>query len=197
MSRSRFHAGRFLVALLMVLSVLGVGACAKKQEETTAQTPPPSEPAPAAVTDANIAAIVVAANTIDVENGELAKSKTKNAEVKAFADRMITDHNAVNKQATDLASKLSLTPEDNDTSRMLKTNAEMTRDGMKNMDGAAFDKAYVDNEVAYHKAVLDMLDGTLLPNAQNAELKSLLESVRPAFVAHLEHAQKLQTTMVQ
>jgi|RhiMetdeSRZDD1v2_1073273.scaffolds.fasta_scaffold134025_4 putative membrane protein len=198
MSRNPFQIGRRNAVLLTIVLALSAAGCAKQEEATpTAQTPPPeaTTPAPAAMTDANIAAIVVAANTIDVENGELAKSKTKNASVKAFAEQMITDHKSVNKQATDLANKLSLTPQDNEASTQLKTTAESTRQGLKGMQGAAFDKAYVDNEVAYHKAVLDMLDSQLLPSAQNPELKSLLESVRPAFVAHLEHAQKLQSTI--
>src|SRR5262245_59305754 len=103
MSRNPFHIGRRNAVRLTIALALSAAGCAKKEEATpTAQTPPPeaTSPAPAAMTDANIAAIVVAANTIDVENGELAKTKTKNAGVKAFAEQMITDHKSVNKQAT-------------------------------------------------------------------------------------------------
>jgi putative membrane protein len=172
-------------------------SCAKKEDsssQTAAETTPPP---PATLTDANVAAIVLAANDADIDNGNMAKDKTKNSEVRAFAVRMVTDHSAVNKQAKDLAGQLSLTPEDNDVSRGLKANADSTRDELKKLDGAAFDKAYIDNEVAYHKAVIGVLDDTLIPSAQNAELKTLLTNSRPAFQAHLEHAEKLQTSLPQ
>jgi putative membrane protein len=154
--------------------------------------------APAAAkgpTDAQIAAIVVTANTVDVEAGKAAEAKTKNPEVKKFAEQMVTDHNSVNKSAVDLVTKLKVTPEDSDTSKALKKGGEANLASLKALNGKAFDKAYVDHEVAYHKAVLDALDKTLIPSAHNAELKALLVKVRPAFVAHLEHAQHVQSML--
>lgn len=147
------------------------------------------------LTDAQIAAIVVTANQIDIENGELASSKSQNEDVKKFAQRMMEDHRSVNQAASDLVTRLGVTPEENSTSRSLKQSADATRDQMKALDGAEFDKAYVDNEVAYHKAVLSVLDSTLIPSAQNEELKAMLVGVRPAFVAHLEHAQSIQSSL--
>jgi putative membrane protein len=193
----RFSARAVTLFSLMILAI-AAGSCGKKEEAAT-ETPPAatSEPAPAALTDANIAAIVLAANTADIKNAEQAKTITKNPAVKAFADQMITDHTAVNKQAGDLAAKLSLTPAENDASTQLTSGSDATRDAMKAQTGAAFDKAYIDNEVTYHQAVLDMLDGKLIPGAQNAELKSLLESVKPAFVAHLDHAKKVQAALAK
>jgi putative membrane protein len=190
--RSHVH----VVALFASLLMLAVVSCGQKQEQT-AQTPestPPPAAAPA-LTDANIAAIVVTANTADIRNGEMAKTNSKNKAVVAFAQQMITDHTSVNKQATDLVTKLNVTPEENDTSRQLASSSDATRETLRAKTGADFDKAYIDNEVAYHQAVLDMLDNTLIPGAQNAELKSLLESVRPAFVAHLDHAKKVQGSL--
>ncbi len=145
--------------------------------------------------DAQIAAIVVTANQVDINAGELAKSKTRNEEVKAFAERMITDHTGVNKSAVDLVTKLKVKPEENDTSRSLATGGADTIKRLKGLTGKDFDKAYVDNEVAYHQTVLDALDNTLIPNATNAELKALLVKVRPAFVAHLDHAKHIQATL--
>ena len=142
--------------------------------------------------DPQIAGIVVTANSIDVEAGKLAKSRTKNKEVAKFAQQMITDHTAVNKQAGALAKKLKVKPEDSDTSKSLKAGAADNIKNLKSLKGAAFDKAYVDHEVAYHQAVLDAVDKTLIPSAQNAELKALIVKVRPAFVAHLEHAKMVQ-----
>jgi putative membrane protein len=145
--------------------------------------------------DAQIAAIVVAANTVDIDAGKLAESKTKNKDVRAFAKRMVADHSGVNQQAVALVKKLHVTPEANDTSKSLTQGGESTRDRLKGLSGAAIDKAYVDNEVGYHQTVLDALDKTLIPSASNAELKALLVKVRPAFVAHLEHAKHIQAQL--
>jgi len=147
------------------------------------------------VTDPQIAAIVVTANQVDIDAGNLAASKGSNPEVKAFGKQMVTDHTGVNKQATELVTKLKVTPEDNATSRSLKSGGEENLKQLRGLTGKAFDKAYVDHEVAYHQQVLDALDKTLIPNAKNEELKALLVKVRPAFVAHLEHAKHLQATM--
>jgi putative membrane protein len=146
-------------------------------------------------TDPQIAHIVVTANQIDIDAGKIAKSKSKNKEVQAFAQQMITDHGAVNKQAAALAKKLGVKPEDNDTSKSLKKGAQENVANLKKLSGAAFDKAYVDHEVAYHQAVLDAIDKTLIPSAQNAELKGLIEKVRPAIQAHLDHAKHLQGSL--
>ena len=154
-----------------------------------------SPAAAAAVNDAQIAAIVVTANQVDIDAGKLASSTTKNAEVKKFADLMITDHTGVNKSATELVTRLHVTPQDNDTSQALKAGGDKNVAALKALDGAAFDKAYVDHEVAYHQQVLDAVDQTLIPSAANADLKALLVKVRPAFVAHLEHARHLQSSL--
>ena len=145
--------------------------------------------------DAQIAAIVVTANQVDIDAGKLAESQGSSAEVKAFGKQMVTDHTGVNKQASALVTKLKVKPEENPTSKSLKADGEKNLAKLKALKGAAFDKAYVDNEVTYHQQVLDALDKTLIPNASNAELKELLVKVRPAFVAHLEHAKKIQSTL--
>jgi putative membrane protein len=148
-----------------------------------------------AIDDAQIAHIVVTANQVDIDAGKLAASMATNPEVKKFGQQMVTDHTGVNKQAADLAAKLKVTPADNPTSQSLKAGGDKNVATLKGLKGAAFDKAYVDNEVAYHQAVLDAVDKTLIPGASNAELKALLVKVRPAFVAHLEHAKKLQASL--
>jgi putative membrane protein len=143
-------------------------------------------------TDPQIAHIVVTANQVDIDAGKLAESKASNKEVKAFGKRMVTDHTGVNKQATALVKKLGVKPEDNPTSESLKKGGEDNLKNLKGLKGAAFDKAYIDHEVAYHEQVLDAVDKVLIPNAKNTELKGLIEKVRPAFVAHLDHAKQLQ-----
>ena len=145
--------------------------------------------------DPQIAHIVVTANQIDIDAGKLAKSHSKNKEVQAFAQRMITDHGAVNKQAVALAKKLGVKPEDNDTSKALKKGASENVANLKKLKDGQFDKAYIDHEVAYHQQVLDAVDKVLIPSAQNQELKDLITKVRPAFVAHLEHAKHVQADL--
>ena len=148
-----------------------------------------------APSDPQIAGIVVTANQIDVDAGKLAKARSKNKEVQSFAQQMITDHTAVNKQAAALAKKLGVKPEDNDTSKSLKKGAQENLANLKKLKDGAFDKAYVDHEVAYHEQVLGAIDKVLIPSAQNAELKGLIEKVRPAIAAHLEHAKHVQADL--
>lgn len=149
------------------------------------------------INDAQIASIVVTANQVDIDAGKLAQANSRNPEVKAFAERMVTDHAGVNTAAIELAGKLKVTPEDNATSRSLKSGGEKNLAHLGTLSGAAFDKAYVDHEVLYHQQVLDALDKTLIPGAKNGELKALLVKVRPAFVAHLEHARHIQDSLKQ
>ncbi|HWI79539.1 MAG TPA: DUF4142 domain-containing protein [Ramlibacter sp.] len=149
----------------------------------------------AAPNDAQIAGIVVTANNVDIDAGKLAEKKSSNKDVKAFAKQMVTDHTGVNKQATALVKKLKVKPEDSDISKSLKKGGEDNLKKLNGLKGKDFDKAYIDNEVTYHQAVIDALDKTLIPSAQNAELKDTLVKTRPAFVAHLEHAKSIQQTM--
>jgi len=147
--------------------------------------------------DPQIAGIVVTADQIDIDAGKLAKSHTKNKEVSKFAQQMITDHTAVNKQAGALAKKLGVKPEDSPTSQSLKTGAAENTKNLKGLKGAAFDKAYVDHEVGYHQQVLDAIDKLLIPSAKNAELKDLIVKVRPAIAAHLDHAKMIQSDLAK
>lgn len=152
-------------------------------------------PSAQAVNDAQIASIVVTANKVDIDAGRLAATRATTADIKTFGQLMVTDHTGVNKSATALVAKLGVTPEDNPTSQSLKAGGDKNVSHLKTLKGLAFDQAYVDHEVSYHQQVIDALDKTLIPGATNAELKALLVKVRPAFVAHLEHAKRLQTTL--
>jgi putative membrane protein len=110
---------------------------------------------------------------------------------------MIIDHTGVNKSATELVTKLKVEPEDNPTSASLKSGGKENVQKLKGLKGAAFDKAYIDNEVTYHQTVIDAIDKTLIPSAKNEELKALLVKVRPAFIAHLEHAKQIQASLAK
>jgi len=142
-------------------------------------------------TDPQIAHIAYTAGQLDIEAAKQALSKSKNKDVRAFAEGMVGDHTAVNKQALDLVKKLNVTPEDNDTSRALTKAATDERDQLSKLNGEAFDKAYIANEVAYHKTVNGALETTLIPSSSNPELKSLLQTGLKIFQGHEQHAEKV------
>src|ERR1700742_1260884 len=149
----------------------------------------------AKLTDPQIAHIAYTAGVIDIAAAKQALSKSTNKDVKAFAEDMVRDHEAVNKQALDLVKKLKVTPEDNDTSKTLQKNATAKLDELAKLKGADFDKAYVANEVAYHKAVDSALETTLIPSASNAELKSLLQTGLKIFQGHEQHAEHVASEL--
>jgi putative membrane protein len=195
-------------AHISLISIIAIAACSKSEKPaadsaaSAATTPAPDTAKPAAaaapaINDAQIAHIAVTANAIDSTAGALAKKKASAKAVKDFAQTMVSDHAGVNKQAVALATKLNVTPEDNDVSKQLTAGAEQNIANLQSLSGAAFDKAYIDHEVAYHQAVLDALDKTLIPSAQNADLKALLVKVRPAFVAHLDRAKSIQSSLAK
>ena len=149
----------------------------------------------AKLTDPQIAHIAYTAGVIDVTAAKQALTKASNKDVKAFAQDMVRDHEAVNKQALDLVKKLNVTPEDNDTSKTLSKNAAAKLAELGKLRGAAFDKAYVANEIAYHKAVGSALETQLIPSADNAELKSLLQTGLKIFQGHEQHAEHVAATL--
>ncbi|MGC2586832.1 MAG: DUF4142 domain-containing protein [Pseudolabrys sp.] len=140
-------------------------------------------------TDPQIAHIAYTAGQIDIEAAKQALEKSKNKEVRDFAQDMVRDHAEVNKQALALLAKLKVKPEDNDTSRALTKQAAAKRDELAKLNGVAFDKAYVANEVAYHKTVNGALENTLIPSASNADFKGLLQTGLKIFQGHQQHAE--------
>jgi putative membrane protein len=146
-------------------------------------------------TDPQIAHIAYTAGVIDINAAKQAISKTSNKEVKAFAEDMARDHEAVNKQALDLVKKLKVTPEDNDTSRALSKQAADKLAELGKLNGAAYDKAYIENEVAYHKTVDSALETQLIPSATNPELKSLLQTGLKIFQGHEQHAEHVAASL--
>jgi putative membrane protein len=148
-----------------------------------------------APTDPQIVGIVEAADQIDIDYAELAESKAKHKQVKDFAQQMITDHSAVQKAVRELAGKLNETPADSETSNSLKTQAQKIMQKLHGLKGKEFEKAYIDNEVAYHQAVINSTKTVLIPSAQNAELKSALQGAEPLFEGHLLHAEWVQSAI--
>lgn len=151
--------------------------------------------APAGPSDPQIAQIVVTANQVDIDAGKLAAQRAVGKDVRDFAQLMVTDHSGVIEAAVELVTRLHVTPEANATAAGLQKGGDENLAKLKALKGAPFDHAYVEHEVAYHQAVLNAVDQVLIPSAHNAELKALLVKVRPAFVAHLDHAQHLAATL--
>ena len=144
------------------------------------------------LSDPEVAHAAVTANQIDIGYAEIAKEKSKNPDVLKFAETMTNDHKAVIAQAVALATKLNVTPKDNAVSKQLSADAENTKKMLRGKSAKEFDKAYIDNEVAYHKAVIGAVETVLIPETENAELKELLKNVVPALKTHLAHAEMVQ-----
>jgi len=144
------------------------------------------------LTDPEIASVAVTANQVDIGNGDIAIARSKDSSILQFAQTMKRDHQAVIDQAVALVTKLKVTPKDNAVSQKLLADAAKIKKMLESKSGNAFDKAYIDNEVAYHKAVISVIETVLIPESQNAELKAFLQKVLPAFHAHLEHAEMIQ-----
>ena len=191
------------VAILCSAALI-MGSCNSQDGTKTEETPAPeavtapaAEPAPApapaaALTDPEIASIAVTANQVDIDYAKIAMEKSKTKSVLDFAKTMAKDHQSVIDQAVALAKKLGVTPQDNPTTQSLLSGATETKAMLNSKTGADFDKAYVDNEVAYHKAAIDIVENTLIPATTNAELKALLQSALPLFKEHLAHAEMVQ-----
>lgn len=144
------------------------------------------------LSDPEVAHVAVTANQIDIDFAEIAKSKSRNEDILKFAETMSNDHNAVIAQAVELAKRLGVTPVDNDVSKKLLTDAGTTKQKLLATPKKDFDKVYIDNEVSYHKAVISAVEGLLIPETDNSELKELLQNVVPALKAHLGHAEMVQ-----
>lgn len=198
-----FKIGTFILGAVFVLNSCNssgdktASATTDTTTTTTSVTPDTTTaaPAPAKLTDPEIASVAVTADQIDIDYAAIAKKKSKNKEVLEFASTMAKDHGNVNKQAVALAKKLGVTPQDNPITQSLLAQASTTKDMLNSKSGSDFDTAYINNEVAYHKAAIGVVENTLIPDATNPELKSLLESALPIFKGHLAHAEKIQAAL--
>lgn len=144
------------------------------------------------LSDAEIASVAVVANQNDIDFAKIALQKSKDPKVLDFANTMIQDHQAVIDMAVALVTKLKVTPKDNAVSKEYASNAKKTEAMLNSKSAEAFDKAYVDNEVEYHRAVIGAVKTVLIPQSKNEELKALLQKAVPIFEAHLNHAEMLQ-----
>lgn len=149
------------------------------------------------LSDAEIASVAVTANQVDINYAKIAIEKSKNVDVLKFAKTMTDDHTAIIKQAVALVTKLKVTPKNNAVSKQLLSDAEKTKKMLRSKSAITFDKAYIDNEVAAHKAVISTVENVLIPQSKNAELKKLLQDVVPALKTHLTHAEMVQKMLAK
>lgn len=150
---------------------------------------------PAELNDLQIAHVAYVADNIDIRYAHLALAISENDEVRDFARTMIRDHEAVNEQALALLKKLNASPQNNFLSESLQAGARDLIDEMSQLRGAAFDKRYAENELAYHKAVNDLVANSFIPNIENAEVKKLFEAGLQIFLAHQAHAEKMVASL--
>ena len=176
------HVKHYLAVGTLALLTVGSGAFAQDK-------------AGAKPTDPQIVGVVTAADQIDIDTAKLALKKTKNDKVKQFAQQMIDDHTKLQSSVNDLGKKLNVKPEPSDISKSLKTAATAENKKLQGLNGAAFDKEYINHEVDYHQQVLDAAGKVLIPNAQNAELKGALQGAAPLLQGHLDHAKQLQSEL--
>lgn len=197
-----------MVRQLLSTSLLFAGACSHFHRGTQVSARPAAAPVAAPVaapkrvaapvrpvkgpTDANIAAILLAANNTDISYGRIATSRAQTPAVKEYASQMIVDHAGVNRIVNDLLTRMMLNPEDNTASLEFRDESAAKRDQLHEATPRGFDASYMLNEVSYHTKLLASIDNTLLPSARSPEIRQLLTSLRPAVAAHLAHAEQVQ-----
>jgi putative membrane protein len=165
------------------------------QTSTTATTTAATAPS---MTDAQIVEIVKTANEGEVDLGKLGKSKAHSKDVQAFAKNMIEEHSNGEKETKETAKNAKIKGVESADSRSLKDTTKSKISDLKKLKkGDEFDKAYVDTQVTMHQSVLDTLNQKLIPSAQSADLKTLLEKTKTHVEEHLANAQKLQATLTK
>ena len=192
---------------LATLSIVAVAAC--RRPLTGPRTAPTAAPAPTATparssataprsaraTPANVVAIVLGANHTDLSYARLVPARSSNAEVRAFAQRMLTDHTLLNTRVMDISARERITAEDNAMSLDFRDHSAARRDILRGLAGANFDSTYIANEVQYHQEVLDLISGVLGPGTNPGELRDFVTNLRPAVSAHLAHAEQIRATL--
>ena len=159
-----------------------------------AQDPAP-EPASKPLTDGNIVAIILAANNTDLSYARLAPSRARSDAVKAFAQRMTTDHTILNNRVNEIAQKNGIVAEDHVISLDFRDRSAARRDILRELEGQKFDSTYAENEIAYHTELAAAISGALLPGVHNAELREFIIQVKPAVDGHLHHAEQMKAAV--
>ena len=175
--------------LTCCLALLALAACRRGGMEASAPVSGPR------VTDANIVAIVLAANNTDLSYARLVPSRSRTTEVREFAQRMTMDHSFLNTRVTDIAQRNRIVPEDNEISLDFRDHSAQRRDVLRELEGAKFDSTYAANEIQYHTELLAALNTVLGPQARNSELREFVMNLKPAVTAHLAHAEQMRANL--
>ncbi len=141
--------------------------------------------------DLEIAHTAYTAGQLDIRYAHLALAVSDNEAVREFAQTMIRDHGAVNKQAGDLIAELNVTPQDNALSQALVSGAAEKRAELAGLTGKAFDCAYAENELGYHQLVNKTVAEDFIPAVTVEPLKSLLAEALITFKVHEKHAEHM------
>ena len=188
-----------LLTHLSMLSVVAVAACRRPQGTSSAaparSAAPSSAPAGDGVSQSNVVAIVLAANNTDLSYARLVPARASSPEVKAFAQRMLTDHTLLNTRLDDISTRDRISAEDNDISLDFRDHSAARRDILRELVGAKFDSTYIANEIQYHQELLDAISGVLIPSTKAGELRDFVTSLRPAVSAHLAHAEQIRASL--
>ena len=193
------HHGRTLLTLLAVTTAMTSCRLLRPMPDApAADTTQPTEMVQTAVPritgpmrDANVAAMLLAWNNTDISYARLVPSRAQRDDVKRFAERMLTDHTGINSLVTALLEKMDIGAEDNIASLNMRDESATKRDLMRDLEGFVFDSAYATNELSYHRRFLSSLDNEMIPAAKNDDLRTLLNTIRPAVAAHMAHAEQL------
>lgn len=143
-----------------------------------------------ALTDAQITAVLIAANEVDIDTAKFVESKTSSDLVKKYTQRIVAEHTDANHQVKELDKQLGITPEETKLSKSIRSDRKRTDDRLKKLTGGKLDTAYLNDEIVFHRQVIDILDSQLIPSASSEELKKLLVQLRPGLVSHLEFAEQ-------
>ena len=195
-----------LLAQLSMFSTVAVVACRRPQGTSSAPRTPsattsrassasPSAPASNRVSQSNVVAIILAANNTDLSYARLVPARASSPEVKAFAQRMLTDHTLLNNRINDISTRDGIIAEDDAISLDFRDHSAARRDILRELQGTKFDSTYIANEIQYHQELLDAISGVLIPSAKAGELRDFVTSLRPAVSAHLAHAEQIRATL--
>ena len=171
-----------LVGLLLTATFLAINPAARATIDSK-------------LTEGEVASIALVANYVSINYGKIAKAKSTNKVVLRFAETMINDHMNLISSATAINSKLAVAPKDNAISQKLLNDAAKITKELRSKSGRAFDKAYIENEIAYHKFVIKRIETELIPETTNAEMRTLLENILSSFKSHLQYAITIQNNM--
>ncbi len=190
------------------LRALAVAALLSAACKTREAPPGATEPAPALApngganptivdnADGEVAAIVATVDSGEVEEGTLARTRAQDPRVRAFGESMVAMHGESTAKLGALRLRTGITPRESERSRTLAAEGAATKRRLEALQGADFDRAYVDAQATEHARVLDLIDTALLPMARNPELRTALtDEVRPMVADHLRRARELQSAL--